>query len=624
VSRIEASTRIVALEAVARHSAGRADQWENRRMAVVKPPLEGDRVLRLGVQLLAAAAIFSTVLLVPRQEALPATTYAGASGLARAADVVAGLSLLVAGLTASIARPRGTTAVVALLAGAAWFAPDWVGWESGPPLLRSVGMVVAPFLPPLLFHLVLAAPSGRLATRLARVTLIALYAVAAAVSVGQALIRDPFLDRYCWSNCTDNVFLARAEPDLARLLGDLWLLSVAIGASAVVALGAWRLARETMVARRQLVPTLAAGAAVTAAEASSAVTLLGDPAESPDDTFFAALFLARALAVTMLAAAVIWGAYVAWRARSAVARLAADLGEALPPGSLRAALAASLRDPTLEVAYPLSGSTRFVDGDGNPVAEPVTGPGRVLTPIVREGRPVAVVAHARSTVGEDELARDIGTAARLAVENERLQAEVLARLHDLRASRARIVEVSGAERRQLERDLHDGAQQRLLALTYDLHLARAAAEAEGDGELSARLDNAVDETDAALEELRELAHGIYPAILAEAGLAPALWNLVDEAPIAVEFVELTRERYPHAAEAAAYIMVDDAIAHAARREATHAVVRTRRDGTSLVVEVEDDGEEPTSVPMHLADRLGALGGRVERHAGVLRGEIPCA
>jgi signal transduction histidine kinase len=567
-------------------------------------------MLRLGVQLLGSAAIVSTVLLVPRSAAVPPTTYAGASGLAGAADVLAGLSLLAAGLAALIARPRGSTALVATLAGAAWLAPDWVGWEGGGPLLRSVGMVVAPFLPPLLFHLVLAAPSGRAPSRSSRVTLIGLYAVAGAVSIGQALIRDPFLDRYCWSNCTDNVFLVRAEPDLARLIGDIWLLSVVLGASAVVALGVWRLARETMVARRQLAPTLAAGAAVAAVEASYAVTLLGDSAESPDDTFFAALFLVRALAVSMLA-------------RSAVARLAADLGEAPPPGSLRETLAANLRDPTLEVAYPLSGSTRFVDGDGNPVPEPVAGQGRVLTPIVREGQPLAVVAHARSAVGEDELVRDIGAAARLAVENERLQAEVLARLHDLRASRARIVEVGDAERRQLERDLHDGAQQRLLALTYDLRLARAAAEAEGDGELSARLDNAVDETHATLEELRELAHGIYPAILAEAGLAPALWNLVDEAPIAVELVELTGERYPHAAEAAAYIMVDDAIAQAARREATHAVVRTRRDGTSLVVEVEDDGEEPTSVPMHLADRLGALGGRVERHAGVLRGEIPC-
>jgi signal transduction histidine kinase len=592
-------------------------------MAVVQPPLGGVRVSRLGVAFLSAAAIVST-LLVPRSTGVPPTTYSGASTLAGGASVLAGLTLLAAGLAALIARPRGSTALVATLAAVAWLAPDWVGWESGAPVLRSLGMVVAPFLPPLLFHLVLAAPSGRVPSRSARVILIGLYAVAGAVSIGQALVRDPFLDRYCWSNCRDNVFLVRGEPDLARLLSDIWLLSVAAGAGAVVAMGVWRVARETMVARRQLGPTLAAGAAVVAAEASYAVTLLGDPAESPEDTFFATLFVARAVAVNMLAAALIWGAYRAWRTRSAVARLAADLGEAPPPGSLRAALAASLRDPTLEVVYPLSGSTRFVDGDGNTVPEPVAGQGRVLTPIVRAGQPLAVVAHVRSAVGEDELAHDIGAAARLAVDNERLQAEALARLHDLRASRARIVEVGDGERRQLERDLHDGAQQRLLALTYQLRLACAAAEAEGDGQLAAHLDGAIEEAHTALEELRELAHGIYPAILSEAGLSSALWNLVDEAPIAVELVELTTERYSHAAEAAVYVMVDDAVADAARREATHALVRTRRDGTSLVVEVEDDGHEPSSVPLYLADRLGALGGRVERHAAVLRGEIPCA
>ncbi len=592
-------------------------------MAVVEPRLGGVGVSRLGVALLAAAAIVSTLLLVPRSTGVPPTTYSGASALAGAAAVLAGLLLLAAGLAALIARPRGSTALVATLAAVAWLAPDWVGWESGAPVLRSLGMVVTPFLPSLLFHLVLAAPSGRVPSFWARVTLIGLYAVAGVVSIGQALFRDPFLDRYCWSNCTDNVFLVRGEPDLARLLSDIWLLSVATGAG-VVALAVWRVARGTTVARRQLGPTLAAGAAVAVAEASYAVTLLGDPAESPEDTSFAALFVARAAAVIMLAGALIWAAYRGWRTRSAVARLGADLGEAPPPGSLRAALAASLRDPTLEVVYPLAGSTGFVDGDGSPVAEPVAGQGRVLTPIVREGRPLAVVAHARSAVGEDELARDIGAAARLAVENERLQAEVLARLHDLRASRARIVEVGDAERRQLERDLHDGAQQRLLALTYELRLACAAAEAEGDGQLAARLDGAVENAHTALEELRELAHGIYPAILTEAGLARALWNLVDEAPIAVQLVELAAGRYSHAAEAAAYVMVDDAVADAARREATHALVRTRRDGTSLVVEVEDDGAEPAAVPVHIADRLGALGGRVVRDAAVLRGEIPCA
>src|SRR5439155_3673120 len=149
---------------------------------------------------------------------------------------------------------------------------------------------------------------------------------------------------------------------------------------------------------------------------------------------------------------------------------------------------------------------------------PLAENGRAVMTIERSGHPIALVAHDATLVDGSRLDREIGPAATLAIENERLQAEVLAQLEDLRASRARIVETGDAERLRLERDLHDGAQQRLLALSYDLRLARAAAEADGDAELVTLLATAGDEAQTALGELRELAHGIYPAILAEAGL----------------------------------------------------------------------------------------------------------
>jgi signal transduction histidine kinase len=301
-----------------------------------------------------------------------------------------------------------------------------------------------------------------------------------------------------------------------------------------------------------------------------------------------------------------------------------ELGEAPATGSLRAALAASLRDPDVEVAYPIGASERFVDGAGNVVPAPTAGPDRVVTPIVRDGREVAVVVHSRGAVPEEDLAREIGSAARLAVDNERLQAELLARLHDLQASRTRIVETGDGVRRLLERNLHDGAQQRLLALTYDLRVAGSAAQTAGEGELAVALDGAVDEAQAALEDLRELAHGIFPAILTEAGLGPALWGLVDQASFPVELTEPGGERYLPALETAAYVVADDAIADASRRDATHALVRVARSGTNLVVEIEDDGSEADTVPLHLADRVGALGGRIERAGGVLRAELPCA
>jgi signal transduction histidine kinase len=219
---------------------------------------------------------------------------------------------------------------------------------------------------------------------------------------------------------------------------------------------------------------------------------------------------------------------------------------------------------------------------------------------------------------------EVLSTAHLAIENERLQAEVRAQLEDLRASRTRIVETGDAERRRLERDLHDGAQQSLLALSYDLRLARVSAETDGDRETATLLASAADQAHTALGELRELAHGIYPAILSEAGLGPALATLVDEAPLPVELREVPRERYAAPVETAAYLTVAEAIDDAARRGATLVGADVRRDGGDLLVMVDDDGVERRSRLLHLADRVGALGGTLEARARTLRVEIPCA
>jgi signal transduction histidine kinase len=280
-------------------------------------------------------------------------------------------------------------------------------------------------------------------------------------------------------------------------------------------------------------------------------------------------------------------------------------------------------DPALEVAYWLPEAQRFVDGRGHRTESPVPGHGRAVTPIVRDGRPVAIVVHDAALLEGPALEREIGSAARLAVENERLQAEVLAQLEDLRASRARIVETGDAERRRLERDLHDGAQQRLLALSYDLRLAQGAAEADGDPELATLLASAGDDAQAALGELRELAHGIYPAILAEAGLAPALATLAEEAPLPVELGEVARERYSTPVETAAYLTASDTIGDAAGRNATFVSVDVAREDAELVVQIRDDGAARTSPLLPIADRVGALGGSLEVEPHSLRAEIPC-
>jgi signal transduction histidine kinase len=566
-------------------------------------------VARLALSALALAYGAACAAVAFSAGALP-TSYAGTSTGAAAADLTAGLGLIVAGSLVSSERSRGAIGPLTTLLGVVWLAPDLVGWAQGPAVVRSVAMLAAPFLLPLLVHLVVAFPAGRPAARFA---VAAVYGTATVYSAGRALFRDPFLDLRCWSNCTDNVFLVHADPDLARALDAVWLrVSVLVGL-VLAAYAVWRLARATRAGRAALWAVLVPAALAATAEAAYAIALIRDPAEDPGRGVFAAVFLARALAFTCLAAGVTWSFIRDRRARAAVSRLAADLGAAPRPGSLQAALARSLGDQRLEVAYWLPGSQRYVDGAGRPVEPPAGGPG--TTPIVRNGEPVALVIHDRGLPAAHELEREIGAAARLAVDNERLRAEVLAQVGDLRASRARVVEAGDSARRNIERDLHDGAQQRLLALSYELRLALADA---GDDDT---LAEACDQAQTALAELRDLALGIYPAILTEAGLAPALRTLADEARLPVELGELPWERVPDAVERAAYLVVAGAIEAAEERRADHVGVTVRRHGAALEVGVDWTAPAP---PADLADRVGALGGRLFVAGRVLHAEIPCA
>jgi signal transduction histidine kinase len=590
-------------------------------VAVARPPSRA-WILAFVVPGLVLAYALAASVAVPRA-ATPLTTYAGGSSVAHAADLAAGLALLGAGLLAWTEQPTRRLALLAIAAGVVWFAPDWDGWERGPALVRSLGALSMPLFAALLFHLVVAAPSGRLQSSFTRGAVAGAYLLAAGVSVGRALFRDPFLDPYCWRNCIDNSFLANPDPGLARTLDVVWLLAALALGLLVVAISARRLHASTASGRRVLLPVLVPGIVAGAAEAAYALALLRTPLEDPSSDPFSWIFLARALSIALLGLGVAWSVLRARRTRVAVSRLAAELGDAPTPGTLSATLAAGVGDPALQVAYWLPDSQRFVDGEGNPTDAPVAGRGRAATPIVREGRPVAVVVHDAALLDGPGIEREIGSAARLAVENERLQAELLAQLAGLRASRARIVGTGDAERRRLERDLHDGAQQRLLALSYDLRLARASAEADGDPELVEVLASAAEDADAALDELRELAQGIYPAILAEAGIGPALATLADRAALPVELGEVTTSRHSTAVETTAYVTVAEAIDEAAGRGATFVSVAVVREGESLMITVRDDGARRSSQLVHLADRVGALGGSLDLGPTTLRAEIRC-
>jgi signal transduction histidine kinase len=548
------------------------------------------------------------------------TTYAGGSGLAAALTVATGLGLVAAGLVTAFSRPAGRIGDLAVLAGLVWFAPVWVGWDKGSPLVRSLGMLAAGFAFPLLLHLVLAFPGGQPRGAITRALIFTVYLEAALAAIGLALFRHPFFDPDCWANCSDNRFLVDSLPRLAHRIGvaDRWFTAAA--AAALVAVCAWRLRRDSGPARRTLLPVALPATLLAGAIIGHAAALQRMPLEDPSQPAFRTIFVVGCVAVLLLAAGLVWVTVRMRLQRRAVARITASLGQAPPPGSLQAALAQAVGDPELRIAYWLPDAGHYVDAIGRPVAEPTAAPGRAVTALVRDGRRIAVVSH---TAALPDLERELGAAVRLALENERLQAEALAQLDQLRASRVRIVETGDSERRRLERDLHDGAQQRLLALSYDLRLAHTQADTDGDAPTGSLLTQATDQAQMALGELRDLAHGIYPAILVEAGLTPALATLADAAPLPVQIRDVAEGRYPAVVETCAYLLVVEALDDAAGRGASHTTVSAVQDGGRLVVTVQDDGTDRSPAMVQLADRVGALDGGLAVEPTRLRAELPC-
>jgi signal transduction histidine kinase len=285
----------------------------------------------------------------------------------------------------------------------------------------------------------------------------------------------------------------------------------------------------------------------------------------------------------------------------------------LPAGApVRETLAQSLGDRSLSIAYWLPDRETFVDERGHQVPLPRPGSDRAWTSVDYEGRRVAAIIHDASLEASPELVQAAAAAASLALDNERLKADLRARVEELRASRVRLVEASNAARRRLERDLHDGAQQQLVAMAVELRLLRNRLE---DRPEAAELVDRIDEKlSAALEELRELARGIHPGVLTDRGLPPALESLAGRAPLPVACEIDLPQRPPASVEAVAYFVIAEALTNVLKyAEASRATIRARYEGDDVVVEMQDDGiggaEEGKGTGLQgLRDRVGALDG----------------
>lgn len=405
-----------------------------------------------------------------------------------------------------------------------------------------------------------------------------------------------------------NVLGVAPDPAAAHVVDRIQRVTFSFGAVLlVIALGR-RWLRSSDPVRRQMAPVLVGGAAILLQSVSWITFSFGSSSELLNDLIFVAQ-----IAIPIAVVSVILRARMA---RAAVADLVVELGQAPTPARLREALANALGDPSLRVAYWSPARDRFIDAAGTTVDLPDPGTGQAVTMLERNGVQETAIIHDAILLEEPGLIASVASAMRLAVENDRLTAEVEAQLNEVRASRTRIVEAGDAERRRIERDLHDGAQQRLVSLSLTLRAARNALGEAGDPAVRQSLDRAADDAREALAELRDLALGIHPLILTEAGLGEAVESLADRATIDVT-VDVGSERFSAAVEGAAYFVVSEALANIAKyANASTATVRIRGLDDHLTIEVGDDGvggADPRSGSglRGLADRLAALDGTIE-------------
>jgi signal transduction histidine kinase len=547
----------------------------------------------------------------------PDYSFAGTSVAGRAGLAAVGWALIAAGLAWVVAGRGARVGAVLAAAGFAWLLLEWnnpaVGWASA----FTIGLVLYACCPALVAWAVLAFPGGRLGSWVERAGLLGAF-VATTLLLGllPALFFDP--GSGCGA-CPRNLLLISGRPDWYADLntGGLWLATVS--ASALAVLVAWKLARLSVAARRSGWVVLGAGAVYLALTAAVYAASLEHGFLWPGSL---ERRLWRGEAVTLLA--VVLGLGWSWskaeRRRAALARLVLELAQSPPPGGLRDALAGIVGDETLELAYPVGESDRLVNVEGREVE---LGHGKEQTRLVGEGRTLAVLAHEPGLLDDQQLVVAVTAAARLALENERLQAEVRARVRELRRSRARIVEAGDAERRRLERDLHDGAQQRLAGLALSLRLLRSRLPAGADPVVAAELEAAQEDLQEAIERLRELAHGIFPAVLADGGLSAAFTALAEDSIAPIRFDGISTGRYAPEIETAAYIVVAEA-ATAARGGL---VVHAGQAGSTLVLEVEARELGERFELAELLDRVEAAAGHlaVERCNGAttIRAEFPC-
>jgi signal transduction histidine kinase len=571
--------------------------------------------------LVAAAALavgVAAAALVATSDREPTPAWASA-GLA----LLVGWAYIASGLVAWRHRPELLLGPVMIFIGFTWFVTFLA--DSDDPALFTIGTALENVYLLGFVYLVLSFPSGRLRGRVERLLFLSALVLTIVVELAYLLFADSSV--FC-TGCPENELQVLRDNDLAEgLLQSQRVAGLVFSVfTAVLLVDRWR--RASPPQRRAVSPLLWTGGAMFGALALSIANDIVDEPLSPVPTWTRA-FVFAAIPVAVLAVML-----QRRLARGAVAGLVVELQSGTSTVDLREALGRALGDSSLELAYWLPGRRRYVDSEGLPVELPDAEADRVATVVERDGEPIAALVHDAALRENAELVDSVCAAAALTLENERLRAELLVRLAELQASRARLVEATDEERRRIERDLHDGTQQRLVSIAMTLGLAESKLAADPQA-VEPVLREARDALAVALAELRDLTQGIRPAILVERGLPAALDDLSRRAALAVRLDTTIEGRLPEPVEAAAYFVASEALANAAKHShASEVRLSASSEPGALVIEIVDDGIGGAgpgggSGLRGLADRVEAIGGRLTvssppGRGTTVRAEIPCA
>jgi signal transduction histidine kinase len=527
-----------------------------------------------------------------------------------------GGSFVAAGLMAWQRRPANHVGVLMVATGSL-FVMEQLAGQSGTSLVQTLGLLFSGYWMIPFVILLLVFPEGRWITgRLEQFVVVAVAAPLVMQPFWMVFLEQPGIanDLGLWPN-------ARAADWIDK--GQRGILMLAAVSLCLVVGWRWWIASRPL--RRVLLPVLAGGATMLSLAAMLALDLINGARSQ-------SLLTVTAGVLATVPIAFLGGLLRSRLARVGLGDLLVGLRDQPSPTELKNALAKSLGDSSLDLLFWLPDFRTYADLDGREAKPPEPHDGRAWTPIDADGVPIAALVHDRALVEEPELLAAVGAAASIALQRARLHAELAARLEEVRGSRARIVEAGQNERRRLERNLHDGAQQRLVALSLQLSLLEGRLA--GDPEAQAGVDEARREIAASLAELRDLARGLHPAVVSDHGLDIALEQVLARASVPVTLSIDTGGRLPEGVEVAAFYVVSETLANVGKyaRAASASVEVTRRDGR-VVIEVTDDGcggadAERGSGIRGLADRVEALDGRLQiwsPEGGGTRvlAEIPC-